>query len=193
MKLIVGLGNPGKEYDWSRHNMGYVVIDKFADMIGENISRNDFKGQYVVVKDNRFPESFILLKPLTFMNLSGESVKPLADYFHIPQEDIVVIYDEMALPVGTIRLREGGSGGGHKGIGNIIANFGSDKIARIRIGIGEPPHANAVDFVLGKPKDEERAALEESTDLAAQAVRDILLKGFVYAMNHYNAGKPRGK
>lgn len=186
MKLIVGLGNPGKEYEWTRHNMGYVVIDKFADLLGENISRNDFKGQYAVIKDGRFPEPFILLKPTTFMNLSGESVKLISDYFHIPSDDVVIIYDEMDLPAGTIRLREGGSGSGHKGIGSVMSMLGTEKIHRIRVGIGKPEHPNTVDFVLGKPKDEERQALETATDNAAKAVRDILQKGFVYAMNHYN-------
>lgn len=191
MKLFVGLGNPGKEYESTRHNMGFWVLDKFSDMVGASFDRSGFKGVYGIVKNPIFNEPIIIGKPETFMNLSGEFVKPLADYFKIDKKDIVIVYDEMALPVGAIRLRKNGSSGGHNGIKNIIEHFGSEDIARIRVGIGEPPHKNAVDFVLGKVKGEELVALEESTDLAAKALRDIVTHSFDYASSIYNSSKRR--
>lgn len=191
MKLFVGLGNPGKEYESTRHNMGFWALDKFSDMVGASFDRSGFKGVYGIVKNPIFNEPIIIGKPETFMNLSGEFVKPLADYFKIDKKDIVIVYDEMALPVGAIRLRKNGSSGGHNGIKNIIEHFGSEDIARIRVGIGEPPHKNAVDFVLGKVKGEELVALEESTDLAAKALRDIVTHSFDYASSIYNSSKRR--
>jgi Peptidyl-tRNA hydrolase len=113
----------------------------------------------------------------------------LADYFKIGIEDIIVVYDDMALPEGALRLRENGSSGGHKGMQNIIQHYGSDQIKRIRIGIGEPEHHNSIDYVLGKPQNASLSKLEEATDEAAKALRDILLRGFPYAMSIYNAPK----
>lgn len=189
MKLFVGLGNPGKEYEDTRHNMGFITLDKFADMVGASFDRSGFHGVYGIVKNPIFEEPIIIGKPETYMNLSGEFVKPIADYFRIDEEDIVVVYDEMALAPGTIRLRKNGSSGGHKGIGNIIQQFGNENIARIRVGIGEPPYKNAVDFVLGKPKGEELVLIEEATDHAAKALRDIVTHSFDYASSIYNSTK----
>lgn len=185
MKLIVGLGNPGKQYENTRHNMGYMALDKFADMAGLVFDREKFNGAYCLAKDERFPEDFILAKPLTFMNNSGEFVRPFIDYFKIKQEDLLVVFDDMALKPGAIRLRQEGSSGGQKGMQNIIDNLHSSAIKRIRIGIGEPPYSG-VDWVLGKPKYEEAALLDEATSKAAKAIRDYLLHDFLYAMNHYN-------
>lgn len=192
MKLFVGLGNPGKEYEGTRHNMGFITIDKFADLVGASFDRSGFKGEYGIVKNPIFKEPIVIAKPLTFMNLSGECVRPLADYFKIPEEDIVIVYDEMALPPGQIRLRKNGSSGGHNGIKSIIAQFGNENIARIRVGIGEPPHKDSVNFVLGRPTGDDLAAIEEATDLAAKALRDIVLRGFDYASSIYNASKKAG-
>lgn len=187
MKLFAGLGNPGKEYEGSRHNMGYLTLDKFADMVGASFDHSNFKGEYGIVKNPSFSEPIIIVKPTTFMNLSGDCVRPLADYFKIPQEDIVVVYDDMALPEGTIRLREDGTSGGHKGMQNIIDHYGSNLIRRIRVGIGEPPHNDPIDYVLGKPKGDSLTLVEEATDRAAKALRDILTHNFAYAMSIYNA------
>jgi PTH1 family peptidyl-tRNA hydrolase len=187
MKLFVGLGNYGQEYVGTRHNMGFLSVDKFMDLAGGIFDKSDFKGVYGIVRNPMFSEPIVVVKPQTYMNLSGTCVRPLADFYKIPLEDIVVVYDEMALPVGTIRLRENGSSGGHKGIQNIIDQYGSDKIKRIRIGIGEPPFKNAIDYVLGKPKGEELDKINEATDRAAKALRDIEVKGFPYAMSIYNA------
>lgn len=185
MKLIVGLGNPGKEYAGTRHNMGYMTLDRFADMANGSFDRSNFKGVYGIIKNRDFSEDIIIAKPETFMNLSGEFVRPLADYFKIPVEDIIVVYDDMALPEGTIRLRESGSSGGHKGIQNIIENFKSPAIKRIRIGIGEPVHTG-VDWVLSKPTGESKAKIDTAIDNATKAIRDCLLHGFPYAMSIYN-------
>jgi|LAHS01.1.fsa_nt_gb peptidyl-tRNA hydrolase, PTH1 family len=192
MKLFVGLGNYGKEYEGTRHNMGFKTIDKFATLAGGDFDRDDFKGLFGVIKNPAFSEPIIICKPQTYMNLSGTCVRPLADYFKIPLEDIVVVYDDMALPEGSIRLRENGTSGGHKGIQNIIEQYGSDKVKRIRIGIGEPPHNNPIDYVLGKPTGESLAKIEDATERAAKALRDIELKSFAYAMSIYNA-EPKEK
>ena len=189
MKLFVGLGNPGKEYVGTRHNMGYEVIDRFAEMAGGVFDKTGFKGIYGIIKNPAFKEPIIICKPETFMNLSGECVKPLADYFKIDVSDIVIVYDEMALPEGQIRLREGGSSGGHKGIANIIQLFGTEKIKRIRVGIGEPPHHNPVDYVLSKPNAESFAKIDAAIADAAKALRDIEIKSFEYAMSIYNGKK----
>jgi peptidyl-tRNA hydrolase, PTH1 family len=191
MKLFVGLGNPGTEYEGTRHNMGFIVLDKFADLLHADFDREGFKGVYGIVKNPSFAEPIIIAKPQTFMNLSGDCVRPLADYFKIPQEDIVVVYDDMALEPGTIRLRENGSSGGHKGIQNIIDHYGNDKIKRIRIGTGEPPHNNPIDYVLGKPTGDELAKIEQATDDAAKALIDIETRSFAYAMSIHNGAKEK--
>ena len=185
MKLIVGLGNPGKQYENTRHNMGFIALDKFAEMAHADFDRHGFKGVYALVKNPDFSEPLVLLKPETFMNLSGESVRPLMDYFKISVEDLIVIYDDMALEPGVIRLLPFGSSGSHKGMQSIIQHLGTDAFKRIRVGIGEPPF-NAIDFVLGKPQGEEADKLKAATDLAAKAVRDALLHDWNYAMNRYN-------
>lgn len=186
MKLVVGLGNPGKEYEGTRHNMGFMCVDKFMDMAGGVFDKHDFKGTYGIVRNPAFPEPIVVLKPETYMNLSGESVRPLSDFYKIDPEDIIVVYDEMALAEGQIRLRKKGSSGGHKGIQSVIASLGTDAIKRIRIGIGEPPHKDAVNFVLGKPSKESAPLIEEALLNGARAIRDSLLKDFDYAMNFYN-------
>lgn len=192
MKLIVGLGNPGKEYDGTRHNMGYRAVEAFAEMAKGDFDRTGFKGVYGIIKNPSLPDTVIVAKPETFMNLSGTFVRPLADYFHIEPEDIIIIYDDMALPEGTIRLRPMGSSGGHKGMQNIIENFKNPAIKRIRIGIGEPPHSG-VDYVLTKPTGESLEKINSAIELAAKAIRDCLIDGFPKTMSKYNAtGGPNG-
>ncbi|MGM9813406.1 MAG: aminoacyl-tRNA hydrolase [Candidatus Enteromonas sp.] len=185
MKLIVGLGNPGKEYEGTRHNMGFITLDKFAELCQVDLDREGFKGKYTMVKHPSFDEPVILLEPQTFMNLSGESVQPLMAYFKIAPEDLIVIYDDMAIPEGKIRLRPFGSAGSHNGMKSIISRLGTDQFKRIRVGIGEPPHTG-VDYVLSRPSGESKVKTDEACSLAALAVRDTLLHGWDYAMNHYN-------
>ena len=185
MKLFVGLGNPGKEYEKTRHNMGWIAIEKFADSLGVSFSKSDFKGEYEIIRNPVFPEPIIICKPQTYMNSSGECVQPLAAYYHIDPSDIVIVYDEMAIPEGSIRLRPGGSDGGHNGMKSIIQRMGTQGIKRIRIGIGEPTF-NSVDYVLGKPSGEDAEKLDQATDLVAKALKEIAIHGFDKAMNLYN-------
>ena len=185
MKLIVGLGNPGKEYEGTRHNCGFRVLDAFADMLSVDVDREDFKGVYGKFKLD--DEDIYLFKPLTYMNLSGTAVREIVHYFKIAIDDIVVIYDDMALKPGLIRLRESGSSGGQKGIQNIIDNLGTKDIKRIRIGIGEPEF-NAIDYVLGKPNIEDKDKIDVAIDKAKLALRDYLNHDFHYAMSIYNGG-----
>ena len=183
MKLIVGLGNPGKKYEHTRHNMGFDVIDLFSELAQIDIDKESFKG--LVGRGKVFDEDVFLLKPQTFMNLSGESVREIVSYFKIKIEDIIVIYDDMALAPGRIRLRPSGSSGGHNGIQNIIDNLGTQDIKRIRVGIGEPTY-NSIDYVLPKPSKEERVLIDEAIVDAANALKDILKDNFDKAMTKYN-------
>ena len=190
MKLFVGLGNPGKQYEGTRHNMGYMAVDKFMELVHADFDRSGFKGVYGIVKNPALDEPIVVLKPETFMNLSGESVVECASFYKIDVEDIVVVYDDMAIAEGQIRLRLDGSSGGHKGIQNIIDKLGTEKIKRIRIGIGEPQF-DSIDFVLGKPSAESMPLIEEATDNAAKALLDIERRGFQFAMTRYNSIKKK--
>ena len=183
MKLIVGLGNPGKEYELTRHNCGFRAIDLFADKAGLVIDKEGFKGLYTSFKFEG--ESIILFKPQTFMNLSGTAVREIVNFYKIDINDIVIVYDDMALAPGEIRLRVKGSSGGQKGMQNIIDNLGTDEIQRIRIGIGEPEY-DAIDYVLGKPSKEEKPLIDSALEKAAQAIKEYLVDSFVNAMNKYN-------
>ena len=183
MKLIVGLGNPGKEYENTRHNMGFMVLDRLSDQINVDIDKEDFKGVYGKFKLN--DEDFFLLKPYTYMNLSGQSVHALASFFKISPSDIIVVYDDMALPPGKIRVRERGSSGGHKGIQNIMDLFKTDEIKRIRVGIGEPKF-NSIDFVLGKPSGDEAILIDQALDKAVEALRFTIKQDFYHAMSKFN-------
>lgn len=185
MKLIVGLGNPGKEYELTRHNCGFRVIDAFADMVGIDIDREQFKGVYGKFKFD--DEDIILFKPMTYMNLSGTAVQEIVHFFKINLEDILVVYDDMAVQPGKIRLRMNGSSGGQKGIQNIIDNLGSDQIKRIRVGIGEPKF-DPVNFVLGKPSGDEAIAIDSAIERATKAIREYLNHDFQNAMSKYNGG-----
>lgn len=190
MRLFVGLGNPGRQYEGTRHNMGYMAVDKFMELVHADFDRSGFKGVYGIVKNPALTETIIVLKPETFMNLSGESVLECASFYKIDVEDIVVVYDDMAIAEGQIRLRLDGSSGGHKGIQNIIDKLGTEKIKRIRIGIGEPQF-DSIDFVLGKPSAESMPLIEEATDNAAKALLDIERRGFQFAMTRYNSIKKK--
>lgn len=185
MKLIVGLGNPGREYAMTRHNCGFRVIDAFADAAGVDIDKEQFHGVYGRFKYNG--EDILLFKPLTMMNLSGTAVQEIAHYFKIDIDDILVIFDDMAIEPGVLRLRVEGSSGGQKGMQNIIDNLGSDKIKRIRVGIGEPQF-DSIEWVLGKPSGEDKVKIEEAIERATKAIREYLIHNFENAMSKYNGG-----
>lgn len=185
MKLIVGLGNPGKEYAMTRHNCGFRVLDAFADAAGVDIDKEDFKGVYGRFKFNG--EDIILFKPLTMMNLSGTAVQEIVHYFKIDLNDVVIIFDDMAIEPGAIRLRNDGSSGGQKGMQNIIDHLGTSNIKRIRIGIGEPQFSS-IDWVLGKPSGEDKIKIDDAIERATKAIREFLIHNFENAMSKYNGG-----
>lgn len=187
MKLIVGLGNPGREYEDTRHNSGFKVLDLIANELNVNINKSDFKGMYV--KTNYRGESVILLKPMTYMNLSGESVRPLMDYFKIDIDDLLVIYDDLDTETGKIRLRQKGSAGGQNGMKNIIKHLGCQDFKRIRVGIGKDPRIPIVDYVLGKVRKEDLDNYNEALADAKNAALEYIVNGFDKAMNKYNGGK----
>lgn len=183
MFLIVGLGNPGKEYDNTRHNIGFEVVDYIANKYNIELNRIKFKGV--------FGEGFIngkkilLLKPTTYMNLSGESIREIINFYKIPNEEIIVIYDDISLEVGRIRIREKGSHGGHNGIKSIIANLASDIFPRVKVGVGAPK-GNLVSHVLGKFSDEEAVVLNKIKCAVSDAVNTIIVADTKEAMNKFN-------
>ena len=183
MKLIVGLGNPGKKYEGTRHNMGFMAVDLFSDMAKIDVDKEVFSG--LLGRGKVFDEDILVFKPTTFMNLSGTAVSQVVHYFKIQKEDIIVVYDDMAIAPGNIRLRLNGSSGGHKGMQNIIEQLGTSDIKRIRIGIGEPTY-DTVDFVLSKPLKEEKELIDGAIENAANAIKEALKSGFDRAMNRFN-------
>lgn len=182
MKIIVGLGNPGMEYVHTRHNAGFETINLFAKKNNFSFSQ---KGKTMLVSENNYKgEKLILLKPLTYMNLSGQAVASIAGTYKAQPEDILIISDDMDLPCGKIRVRAKGSAGGHNGIKSVIASLGTQDFPRIRIGIGR--NDNAIDFVLGKFSKEERKIMEEAYEKAADAIEDWMAQGVEWVMNRYN-------
>ena len=168
MKLIVGLGNPGKKYENTRHNTGFAVIDRTLAKLNVELDKNKFNADYTMI--NRNGEKIYILKPLTYMNLSGEAVAPFMKYFGIEPEDLVVVHDDLDLPVGKIRLRQSGSCGGQNGMRNIIDLLGDSNIKRIRVGIGKDPLIPVVDYVLGKTKKEDLEVYNQALDKASDAL-----------------------
>lgn len=185
MKLIVGLGNPTAQYAGTRHNVGFDVIERLAEKY--NIGVDTLKHKGVYGKGKIEGQSVILLKPMTFMNLSGESVSAVANYYKIEAQDIIVIYDDINLDVGRLRIREKGSAGGHNGIKNIIAHLGTDMFPRIRVGVGmKPKKMDLADYVLSRFSEEERAMMEQGYEWACDAVALMVRDDIAKAMNDYN-------
>ena len=184
MKLIVGLGNPGKKYEGTRHNMGFMAIDLLSDQAQIDVDKEVFHG--LMGRGKIYEQDVILFKPTTCMDLSGTAVQEVVHYFKIALEDIVVIYDDMAIPIGSIRLRKEGSSGGHKGMQNIIDCLSSDQIKRIRVGIGEPGEWDTIDYVLSKPLKDDMPLIEEAIANAVRGVKEYLKSDFDRAMNKYN-------
>ena len=188
MKCIVGLGNPGSEYESTRHNVGFRVIDRLASLLVVSVNREKFRALYGEAKVAG--EKVFLVKPQTYMNLSGEAVRELVDYFHIDLSDVIVVYDDMDLPLGSLRLRETGSAGFHNGMKSILSCLGTNQIKRVRIGVGAHGEIAAADYVLGKFKKEEREVVSKTCDKAANAIMESLTKPFNQVMTEYNE-KPR--
>lgn len=185
MYIIIGLGNPSRQYQATRHNIGFDAITRLADDF--NISLDEKKHKAICGKGYIAGEKVILAQPQTYMNLSGESVRELVDYYKLTNENIIVIYDDISLEVGQLRLRKKGSAGGHNGIKNIISHLGTDEFYRIKIGVGEKPSGwDLADYVLGRFQDEEQDLIREALKKASSACETIISKDFDTAMNIYN-------
>jgi len=185
VKIVVGLGNPGKQYDGTRHNVGWMVLDRIADRAGWT-GRGKTRDDAIAVRGRWADTDLVLVKPLTYMNLSGLAVRKVLAREHVPMADLLVVVDDFALPLGKLRLREEGSAGGHNGLKSIIAEMGTQKFSRLRIGIGEPGQ-NVVDHVLSRFQGDEQAALERVLGAAADAVEDWTQDGAARAANKWNA------
>jgi PTH1 family peptidyl-tRNA hydrolase len=183
--LVVGLGNPGEKYSGTRHNIGFQCLDIVHKRMGSPMPLAKFEGQ--LVKGSLGSVPVMLLWPLTFMNLSGRSVRQVVSFYKIPSDQIMVVCDDLALPIGKLRIRKRGSSGGQKGLGDILQSLGTEEIARLRIGINPPPPGwDAADYVLGRFKADERETITESLEKAANAIADWTTKGVEFCMNQYN-------
>ena len=174
MILIVGLGNPGNQYEQTRHNIGFDVIDYMANKYNIDVNREKFKGIC--------GEGFI---PLTYMNLSGESIRELANFYKLEDDEIIVVYDDISLDIGRLRIREKGSAGGHNGIKSIIQNLGGDKFPRVKVGVGQPKD-NLVNHVLGKFSKEDREHIEKVIPVVSDAIVEIVKNDAKESMNKFN-------
>ncbi len=189
MYIIAGLGNPEKKYFGTRHNVGFQTIDALSDKYNIGLTETKFKAAFGKgrIGDNRV----ILVKPLTYMNLSGDAIRPLCDYFKIDsKEELIVISDDVELDVGKIRVRPKGSAGGHNGLKSIIAQLGHSEFNRVRVGVGKKPKEwDMVDWVLGHFEGEDAVSIKEGVDTAVAAVEEIMAAGVDSAMNKYNGAK----
>jgi PTH1 family peptidyl-tRNA hydrolase len=183
MKIIVGLGNPSRTYAGTRHNVGFWVIDMIAESLAASFKEKDHALQAVVHYEG---EKMILLKPQTFMNLSGFAVALACNFYKIEIQDLLIIYDDMDLAPGRIRLRRGGSGGGHNGMKSVIEQLGQDKINRLRIGIGRSPYGDNIDYVLTPFSQEQLPLMADAVEKAAAASLLWAKAGITEAMNQYN-------
>lgn len=186
MRLFIGLGNPGKTYEKTRHNIGFQVIDELAKRLQAPPFQQKFNGQYTAVHTPQ--GKVILVKPMTYMNLSGECVRPLADYFEVNEDELVVLYDDLDLPAGKIRLRQKGSAGGHNGMKSLIAHLGTSEFNRIRIGVDRPTGGMKVsDYVLAPFHKEELPLIDEAVQKSADACEAWSKETpFLEVMNKFN-------
>ncbi|MGI5922237.1 MAG: aminoacyl-tRNA hydrolase [Syntrophomonadaceae bacterium] len=184
MKLIIGLGNPGRKYQGTRHNIGYRVVEEFARRFP--VEKEESRFDAIIGHTRIKGEKILLVKPLTYMNLSGKAVGPLVNWFKLDLKDIIVAYDDMDLPVGTLRIREKGGTGGHKGLASVSAWLSSKDFARIRIGIGRPDHGDVISWVLGKFDAVDEKVIADTVLKAADALQVWVQDGIAKAMNAYN-------
>lgn len=183
--LIAGLGNPGRKYEHTRHNMGFLTVELLAEETGVKLNKVKFKSAYNLMK--LAGARCLVMKPQTYMNLSGEAVREAAQFYKIPPERILVIYDDVSLPVGKLRVRPEGSAGGHNGIKNIIAHLGTQAFPRIKIGAGAPGEGgDMIDWVIGVPSQKEREILLDSFRRAIRAAECVIEHGCGKAMNDFN-------
>jgi PTH1 family peptidyl-tRNA hydrolase len=185
MILVVGLGNPGKAYSRSKHNLGFMVVDEVATRIGATLDKKGFAALYGEAVQEQ--KKLLLLKPQTYMNRSGQSVSQAAEFFKVTAQDIIVVYDEMDLQLGSLRIKLGGGSAGHKGIESIINHLGDDNFVRVRVGIGKPVQKlDAVSHVLSSFKKGEKNIINEMINRAADATLEIIANGVESAMNKFN-------
>ncbi len=192
MFVIAGLGNPGKKYENTRHNMGFLVIDKLAEK--NDIKVNKIKHKALVGDGFISGQKVLLVKPQTYMNLSGESLREVMDYYDVDMEDLIVIYDDFDIETGSLRIRKKGSAGSHNGMKSVIQHLGAQNFPRIRVGIGNSGGRDWKDFVIGKVGKSEQDSIAAAIENAADSAVCILEKGIDNAMNKYNVkAKPAGK
>ena len=184
--LLVGLGNPGSKYESTRHNMGWLALDSLMEKENFKLNKLRFKAWTGILEKNG--NKILVMKPQTYMNLSGESVGEAARFYKIPADHVVVISDDISLPVGKLRIRTGGSAGGHNGLKNIIQHLGTDQFPRIKVGVGAPGQAgyDVVDWVIGRPLGEDQKVLMEALDRAGDAAEVLISQGSDRAMNRFN-------
>ena len=184
--LLVGLGNPGAKYESTRHNVGFLAVDKLAELERFKFSKLRFKAWTATAELGG--QKVLVMKPQTYMNLSGEAVGQAARFYKIPPEHVLVISDDISLPIGKVRIRSGGSAGGHNGLKSIIAHLGSDQFPRIKVGVGMPDNADydIADWVTGRPMGDEQKPLMEALDKAVAAVPVVIRDGVDKAQNRFN-------
>jgi PTH1 family peptidyl-tRNA hydrolase len=184
--IVAGLGNPGRQYDGTRHNTGFAALDALAAGLGATVATKKFRSLcgFAVIEGRRV----LLLKPQTFMNLSGEAVSAAANFYKLPMTRVIVLFDDVSLPVGRLRVRPRGSAGGHNGIKSIIAETGTEEFPRVKIGVGAKPRADydLAKWVLGRIPPEQRPVMDEAVLRASQAVKEIIKSGAENAMNDFN-------
>ena len=184
--LVVGLGNVGDQYEGTRHNVGFRVVDELAERAGVPVQKLKYRALTNTAEVGG--EKVLLMKPVTFMNLSGEAVRPAADFYKIDPDHVLVISDDVSLPVGKLRIRRSGSAGGHNGLKDIIRHLGTDHFPRVKVGVGEKPHPDydMADWVLGKFQGEDKKIIDQAVEKAADAVELLLRQGVDKAMSRYN-------
>ena len=191
MKVIVGLGNPGSKYAGTRHNVGFDVVDYLAGAPGVGPFRTRFDAEIAEAREGAEPVLYV--KPQTYMNLSGQAVRAVLDFYKVPTTDLLIVCDDFNLPLGKLRVRVNGSHGGQNGLKNIQLLLGTDVYPRLRIGVGVPTFGDAVDHVLGKWRPTEKLAVEESIAKAGQAVLMFIRQGIDVCMNRFNGGEDKPK
>ncbi len=184
--VVVGLGNPGDKYEKTRHNAGFRAVDRLADELKVSVWKNKF--QSLICDAEYMGKKLLLVKPLTFMNNSGAAVSEIVKFYKLPTETLIIISDDVSMDAGRLRIRASGSHGGHNGLKDIVELLGTDKIARIKIGMGQKPHPDydLADWVLGKPSPDDEKKITEAETLAVKAVLTTVTKGISAAMNNYN-------
>ncbi len=189
MWIIAGLGNPGREYEETRHNYGFLLIDRLCKKWGAGLSQTTPHGIYEVV--NRFRQKVVLIKPLTYMNRSGKAIAELLQHFHAATTDLIVAHDDLDLPLGSVRMRRQGGPGSHNGVASVVDELGSSDFGRLRLGIGpRPPDWTGVDYVLGPFEDSEVPVVKAVLDRTVEGVETLLARGFDTAMNQINRKSP---